>query len=128
MKVGAYAVAVLLALSPAVALAQSAGNASEPSAPAATPAVASTPAAPRMREQLMPTPAAAAITAPAVTQQASHETVVQPTKVSHRGGTAYMIAGAALFAGGLIAGGGAGTVLILAGAGIGAYGLYLHFN
>jgi hypothetical protein len=121
MKVGAYAVMLMLAFSPAVVQAQSAGIAEQPAAPAA-PATAS------MRDHLMPSTAAAAITAPAVTQQAAHETVLQPVVVSHRGGVAYMIAGAALFAGGLIAGGGAGTVLILAGAGIGAYGLYLHFS
>jgi len=41
---------------------------------------------------------------------------------------AFMVAGAALFVAGIIAGGDAGAVLMLGGAGIGAYGVYLHFR
>ena len=39
-----------------------------------------------------------------------------------------MIAGGALFVAGAIVGGDAGTILMVGGAGIGAYGLYLHFR
>jgi hypothetical protein len=40
-------------------------------------------------------------------------------------GTALAIVGGALFVGGLVAGGDAGTAMIVVGAGLGAYGLYL---
>ena len=39
-------------------------------------------------------------------------------------GTALAIVGGALFVGGLVAGGDAGTAMVVVGAGIGAYGLY----
>lgn len=39
-----------------------------------------------------------------------------------------MIAGAALFVAGVIVDGDAGTVLMVTGAAIGAYGIYLHFR
>jgi hypothetical protein len=41
---------------------------------------------------------------------------------------AYMIAGGALFIGGLLVEGNVGAIMALSGAGIGAYGLYLHFR
>lgn len=41
---------------------------------------------------------------------------------------ALMIAGAALFVAGILTNGDAGAVLMLAGAGVGAYGVYLHFR
>lgn len=41
---------------------------------------------------------------------------------------ALMIAGAALFVAGILTDGDAGAVLMLAGAGVGAYGVYLHFR
>jgi len=41
---------------------------------------------------------------------------------------AMMIAGGALFVAGAIVGGDAGTLLMVGGAGIGAYGLYVHFR
>jgi hypothetical protein len=82
----------------------------------------------QLRDRLMPTNAAAlVVTAPI---SLDHTTKLNtPNAAAYRSaGTAYMIVGAALFAGGLIAGGDAGTVMILAGAGFGAYGLYLHFR
>jgi hypothetical protein len=39
-----------------------------------------------------------------------------------------MFVGGALFVAGLLAGGDAGTLLVVAGAGIGAYGLYLYLR
>jgi hypothetical protein len=41
---------------------------------------------------------------------------------------ALMIAGGALFVAGAIVGGDAGTLLMVGGAGIGAYGIYLYFR
>ncbi len=43
-------------------------------------------------------------------------------------GSALAIVGGALFVGGLVAGGDAGTLMVLAGAGIGGYGLYLMLS
>ena len=89
---------------------------------------AQAPARSTMRDQLMPATAAVVVSAPMV-QPATPNAAAQPSAAAYRSsGTPYMIAGAALFAAGIIAGGGAGTVLVLAGAGIGAYGLYLHFR
>jgi hypothetical protein len=93
----------------------------------AEPAAHENSAAPTLRDQLMPTGAALQVSAPVV-QVESKEAAAKPAAMaSHGGGTAYMLVGGALFAAGIIAGGGAGTVLLLAGAGIGAYGIYLHF-
>lgn len=82
-----------------------------------------------LRDRLMPAEDVAALMAPAVVAAQTAESAA-PTAVvvSRRGSMGYMIAGGALFVAGLLAGGDAGTVLILAGAGIGAYGLYLHFQ
>lgn len=82
--------------------------------------------APTLRDQLMPAPASALLTAP-VTEEKTAETL-QPAMQRGGSGTGYMIAGAALFVAGLLVEGDAGTVLVLAGAGIGAYGLYIHFR
>jgi hypothetical protein len=84
-----------------------------------------------MRDRLMPAPAAAALVAPApatAAKETSETNVNQPAMASRGGGMGYMIAGAALFVAGILVDGDAGTVLVLAGAGIGAYGLYLHFR
>jgi hypothetical protein len=70
--------------------------------------------------------------APAVSVEVNAETakaVNQPVMAARGGGVPYMVAGLALFVAGLIIDDNdAGTVLVLAGAGIGAYGLYLHFR
>jgi len=72
-----------------------------------------------LRDVLLPVrelaPAGSASAAPAV---------LAPSAQSR----AFMVAGAALFLAGIIAGGDAGAVLMLGGAGIGAYGVYLHFR
>jgi hypothetical protein len=53
----------------------------------------------------------------------------QPVMAGHHGpGFGLLIAGGALFVAGLLTGGTAGTVMDLAGAGIGAYGLYVYFK
>ncbi|HEX6559098.1 MAG TPA: hypothetical protein VF021_06530 [Longimicrobiales bacterium] len=88
---------------------------------------AQSPAKRTMHERLMPEGAALTLTAPVAEAPAATRTP-KPVAVEHGTSIAYMIVGGALFAGGLIAGGDAGTVLILAGAGVGAYGLYLYFR
>jgi hypothetical protein len=83
---------------------------------------------PSLRDQLMPAGSAAALTAPAVA--AENETLQpnQPVMQRRGAGTGLMIAGAALFIGGLVIGGDAGTAVAVAGAAIGAYGLYVYFQ
>lgn len=90
-------------------------------------------AAPALRDRLMPAGLATALIAAAPTtaqdENAAARKAIEPVMAGHRSGTPYIIAGAALFVAGiLIANGGASTVLELAGAGIGAYGLYLYFQ
>ncbi len=53
----------------------------------------------------------------------------QPALPAVRGqSVALMVAGGALFVAGAIVGGDAGTLLMVGGAGVGAYGLYLYFR
>jgi hypothetical protein len=80
---------------------------------------------PSLRQQLMPA-SAVALTAPSHVSIEKSKTL-QPM-ISRGGGMGYMIAGGALFVAGLLVDGDAGTILVLSGAGIGAYGLYLHFR
>ena len=80
-----------------------------------------------LRDQLMPAGNAAAVTAPAVATEKSEYQPNQPV-MARGSGTGYMIAGAALFIGGLLIGGDAGTAVAVAGAAIGAYGLYIYFQ
>jgi hypothetical protein len=80
-----------------------------------------------LRDQLMPVGNGAAVTAPAVAEAKTELEPNQPAMV-RGGGAGYMIAGAALFIGGLLIGGDAGTAVAVAGAAIGAYGLYIHFQ
>lgn len=44
------------------------------------------------------------------------------------GGVPFMVAGGALFIAGAVVGGDAGTLLMVGGAGVGAYGLYIYFG
>ena len=82
-----------------------------------------------LRDKLLPDGAALRITAPSVAEDSPKVTpVITHVAVRRSAGTPLMIVGGALFVGGLLAGGDAGTLLIVAGAGIGAYGLYLHFQ
>lgn len=122
MKLRISALAFLLIL-PAAATAQDANN---PSPTTATTAES-------LRERLMPAGVAALVTAPAamVEKTETKETTPAPTVVVARrsSGVGLMIAGGALFVAGLLVDDDdAGTVLVLAGAGIGAYGLYLYFR
>lgn len=82
-----------------------------------------------LRDKLLPDGAALQITAPSAAEDSQKEApVITHVAARRSAGTPLMIVGGALFVGGLLAGGDAGTVLIVAGAGIGAYGLYLHFQ
>jgi hypothetical protein len=88
---------------------------------------AQTAPAPSLRDQLMPS-GTAALTAPAVTSDNETLQPNQPVMQRRGAGTGLMIAGAALFIGGLLIGGDAGTAVAVAGAAIGAYGLYVYFQ
>ena len=84
--------------------------------------------APSLRDQLMPTAASAVLTAPAVATKNDAAQPIQPVMQRRGSGRGFMIAGAALFVGGLVMGGDAGTAVAVAGAAIGAYGLYIYFQ
>lgn len=120
MKRLTFALALAIAALPGMLHAQSATP---------EPAAAQTSEPRSLRDQLMPAGAAAAVTAPAVVE--AEATALQPSQpvMQNRGaGVGYMIAGAALFVAGLLIEGDAGTFVAVAGAAVGAYGLYLHFR
>lgn len=95
------------------------------------PATQPVPQQPTLQERLMPAHAAT-LMAPGVTEDARMSAVesdVASTLAQSRGaGTGLIIAGGALFIAGLLIGDDAGTVLAVAGAAVGAYGLYLYFG
>ena len=91
--------------------------------------------APNLKEKLVAPVSAPVQVAPRLTAEeqaklaAPARTANQPALQSRGRSVAYMIAGGALFVAGLlIDDNDAGTVLMLGGAVIGAYGLYLHFR
>lgn len=123
MKLRTCAIAAALTFTPVALQAQSATSA----APADEKPVEQ--ASTSLRERLMPPAATLLLTAPAVAEKpAEAARVDSPVAVPRSAGVPLMIAGGALFVAGLIAGGDGGTVLVIAGAGIGAYGLYLYFQ
>jgi hypothetical protein len=81
---------------------------------------------PTLQQRLVPQ-SAASLLAPV---QLEEKKDGQPTvaNMAAGSGTGLMIAGAALFVAGLIIGNEAGTVLAVAGAAVGAYGLYVYFQ
>lgn len=86
---------------------------------------------PSLRDRLMPAGSFVMVDAPAPVvagEKMGARKPIEPAIAGHRSGTPYMIAGAALFLAGILIDNSAGTVLELAGAGIGAYGLYLYFR
>ena len=89
---------------------------------AAQPAPAVTPAGPTMEN------ATVTLKRPSTEQQSTKAPVV----VARRGGgdqpTALMIVGGAAFLAGAIIGGDAGTIIMVGGAGVGLYGLYLYLQ
>jgi len=119
MKRTIIAIAFALATMPGMVQAQSAQQ-QVPAAETAT--------APSLRDQLMPTGAAAALAAPAVAAESDVMQPNQPVMQRRGSGAGFMIAGAALFIGGLLIGGDAGTAVAVAGAAVGAYGLYIYFQ
>jgi hypothetical protein len=86
-----------------------------------------TQATPGVRDQLMPASGVALLVSRPLLEEGSAP-ATRTVFAARSSGSTYMIVGLALFVAGIIADGDAGTVLILAGAGIGAYGLYLHFQ
>jgi hypothetical protein len=75
-----------------------------------------------------PVQAAPRLTADEI-KQLNATAAAAPAVVQARGrSVAYMLAGAALFVGGALIGGDAGTLLMIGGVGFGAYGIYLHFR
>jgi hypothetical protein len=84
---------------------------------------------PTLQQRLMPENAAKLLApAPAVAETENKTETTQPMVAARGAGVGLMIAGGALFLAGLIIGGDAGTVVAVAGAAIGAYGLYQYFN
>jgi hypothetical protein len=86
--------------------------------------------APTLQERLQPTPTRLELVprSQPVTRADGAETkkAAQPMAPSNRS-VALMVAGGALFVAGVIAAGDVGGVLMLGGAVVGAYGVYLHF-
>jgi hypothetical protein len=86
-----------------------------------------------LQQRLEPPPAQSLDLVPRVglerklTDLPAENTALQPMASSGQS-IGLMIAGAALFVAGAIIEGDAGTFLMVGGAGIGAYGLYLHFR
>jgi hypothetical protein len=65
---------------------------------------------------------------PAVAGIAEPTLLLPQARVRNRRGIPLMVAGGAAFVAGIIAGGDAGTILMLGGGGIGAWGLYVYFG
>ena len=84
-------------------------------------------------EQLRPYASTAALFSP-VRAQAAFDQAAQPYRQIEieedrdEGGVPYMIAGGVLFIAGAVAGGDVGTILMLGGAGAGAYGAFVYFG
>lgn len=87
------------------------------------------PTAATVAERLRPT-AASAILIPGVPVEVGDAAAIEPLLPFQRrsAGVPLMTAGAVLFVAGAIVGGDAGTVLMIGGAGIAAYGVYLYFR
>jgi len=116
--------ALLISAAPA-AYAQSAADPA-PEGVAAQPAPETSPT---LQQRLMPESAVQLLARPQVNVAESAEP--QPAELAMRprgSGTGLIIAGGALFVAGLLIGGDAGTVVAVAGAALGAYGLYLYFQ
>ena len=83
----------------------------------------------RLRPQTSATPQTTPrLTADEVKQLNTVKTELSQPVQSRGRSVAYMVAGAALFIGGALIGGDAGTLLMIGGVVSGAYGAYLHFR
>ena len=121
----------------AAALAVPGSAASQTLAMADAPAVAAEgPLTASPAEQLRPyasTPASAALFSP-IRAETPFDEAAQPYRQIEieedrdEGGVPYMIAGGVLFIAGAVAGGDVGTILMLGGAGAGAYGAFVYFG
>jgi len=65
---------------------------------------------------------------PTVEEIAEPMLLLPQARTRNRAGIPLMVAGGAAFVAGIIAGGDAGTILMLGGGGIGAWGLYVYFG
>jgi hypothetical protein len=131
MRAGTALLLFLLIAAAAPLRAQSPMGTTERAQPgAATPAEA--PAAPAHNAPLTAAqqlaPAASLLFAQVAVTETAAPVVAQPAALSRRDGFGMMIGGGALFVAGLLVGGDAGTIMALAGGGVGAYGLYLYFR
>jgi len=87
--------------------------------------------APSLLERMAPTPPASIHAQPrwnAEQRNAAAKQPNQPVLAARGESVALMVAGGALFVAGAIVGGDAGTLLMVGGAVVGAYGVYLYFR
>jgi hypothetical protein len=96
-------------------------------APAALPAATETPETPAAQPALGPTLDGATVGFHRATLQTTHGAVTVAAAHSSNS-AALMIVGGAAFLAGAIIGGDAGTIIMVGGAGIGLYGLYLYLQ
>ena len=103
--------------------------------PTTTPTVAAEPwpAATSVAQRLQPSAASATLLAPMEARLPLHRDAPQQIEVDvdddgDDAGVPLMVAGGILFVAGAIAGGDAGTILMLGGAAAGAYGAFVYFG
>jgi hypothetical protein len=96
-------------------------------APAALPAATETPDTPAAHPALGPTLDGATVGFHRATSQTAHGAVTVAAAHSSNS-AALMIVGGAAFLAGAIIGGDAGTIIMVGGAGVGLYGLYLYLQ
>jgi hypothetical protein len=85
--------------------------------------------APTLQDKLMPQATTTLLAPPSAATTNAINSNTETTAMMPRGaGTGLIIAGGALFVAGLIIGGDPGTLLAVAGAAVGAYGLYQYFR
>jgi len=128
-RFGPIALLALAAIAaPRVTRAQEVATAPTPTlAPAELPAVSETPATPAAQPAVGPTLDGATVGfRRPVTQTAHAPVVVAAARGSNS--AALMIVGGAAFLAGAIIGGDAGTIIMVGGAGVGLYGLYLYLQ
>ena len=86
------------------------------------------PAPPEPTEAAAPRASASLLEVPAFGEIAEPTLLLPQARVRNRRGIPLMVAGGAAFVAGIIAGGDAGTILMLGGAGVGAWGIYVYFG
>ena len=128
-RFGPIALLALVAIAaPRTARAQEDATVSAPTlAPAALPAVTETPDVPVAQSASGPTLESATIGFHRAAAQNTHGPVTVAAARSSNS-AALMIVGGAAFLAGAIIGGDAGTIIMVGGAGVGLYGLYLYLQ